>query len=283
MPSFGDRHPYLASLLAYGAYFGAMSALFATLGLFFYRFGDGLVGTLDLASPNASAAAVGIVYGLALCALLPTYHKRRARLPGGYAARSRWWAAEAAGFGLSFNAALHAAQAFGALFGGWAVTAPESPIAYANSLAFLLTAGLLVPVVEELAFRGLIYLPLRWRCGPAAATAFSSALFALSHLPAFGQVACGLILGAACARAYEKHGTIAAPMALHISFNASNAFYETALPAGPAGSPAAFCAFSALSCALFAIFSYSLSQGRGSHTKQGETENAVIQRQKNHL
>jgi len=98
-----------------------------------------------------------------------------------------------------------------------------------QALGTFLTLAVVVPVCEELLFRGLILPGLRRRYGPAAALLLSSALFGLSHmrLPAAiaPSFAAGLVLGAIALRtrstgpAIVLHAAInAAPMLLSAPF-----------------------------------------------------------------
>jgi membrane protease YdiL (CAAX protease family) len=92
-----------------------------------------------------------------------------------------------------------------------------------TAVVALLTVFALViaPVVEEIYFRGLAYPALKQRLGPDRALLVVSAVFALIHchvpslVPLFG-----LALGLGVA--YEISGSLAAPITLHVLFNAAN-------------------------------------------------------------
>jgi membrane protease YdiL (CAAX protease family) len=76
---------------------------------------------------------------------------------------------------------------------------------------------LVLPVCEELVFRGALYAGLRRLLHPALAVAFSAALFGAVHersvmLPAAA-------LGAVLALLYERTGSLAAPIAFHALHN----------------------------------------------------------------
>lgn len=87
-----------------------------------------------------------------------------------------------------------------------------------NFLLVLLLAGLLVPLAEELAFRGLLQGWLRERYGPTAGIFLSALIFAAVHgipllLPALFLV--GLLLG----WLYERSGSLWPAVAMHGAFN----------------------------------------------------------------
>jgi len=86
-------------------------------------------------------------------------------------------------------------------------------------LGMLLVAGVLAPMVEELAFRGLLYRWLRERLGIWIA-AFGSAIgFSVLHgIP--GLIPAIAVLGLVLAWIYEITGTIWAPIIVHGLYNA---------------------------------------------------------------
>jgi membrane protease YdiL (CAAX protease family) len=81
--------------------------------------------------------------------------------------------------------------------------------------ALLLGAVVVAPVVEEVAFRGLLYATLRRRLGAVAAAAISAGLFAAAH----GYGAIGLVTvfasGMLWAWAYERTGSLLPGIAAH--------------------------------------------------------------------
>lgn len=88
----------------------------------------------------------------------------------------------------------------------------------AIALAFL-AACVVVPVAEELVFRGLLYRAARGRWGVVAAAVLTSLFFGVAHLEPwslFGLVATGLAL---CA-VYEVTGSLWAPIGAHAVHNA---------------------------------------------------------------
>jgi membrane protease YdiL (CAAX protease family) len=79
-------------------------------------------------------------------------------------------------------------------------------------------AALVAPIAEEVLFRGFLFGALRRRLGFAAAALGSALLFALVH-PAVDRLPIA-ILAVGLAFAYEKTGSLAAPIACHVANNA---------------------------------------------------------------
>ncbi len=88
-----------------------------------------------------------------------------------------------------------------------------------NFIITLIGAGLLVPLAEELYFRGAIYTWCRRRYAVWIAVAISSAFFALAHADSAGAVASSLILGVLCAVMFEYTKSIWMSFALHMLTN----------------------------------------------------------------
>jgi membrane protease YdiL (CAAX protease family) len=88
----------------------------------------------------------------------------------------------------------------------------------------LLCLGILVPMAEELYFRGLIHDWLQSRFGFGLRILLSSLVFGLWHLPAVGAATSNLILGLILTVAYEKSRSIWLPIALHLINNISAVF-----------------------------------------------------------
>lgn len=79
----------------------------------------------------------------------------------------------------------------------------------------LLFAGLLVPISEELYFRGLL---LRWfqpRLGRWSRIVLTATLFGLAHFDSVGVVVSTFLLGLFCAYAYERTRSIWFAIAIH--------------------------------------------------------------------
>jgi len=89
----------------------------------------------------------------------------------------------------------------------------------ASPWKFVLSAVVCAPLWEETIFRGLFYPAIRRRVSPRTAILLTSALFALVHWPAFGQMPALFVLSLAITWAYERTGTLAAPIAFHAVFN----------------------------------------------------------------
>lgn len=105
------------------------------------------------------------------------------------------------------------------IFSGFERTAAElySPPAAVQ----LLAAGLVIPAVEELIFRGLMFAPLRERMSFWTAAVISSLLFGIYH----GNVLQGIyafILGFTMAWLYERVKTLAAPYLFHVLANVTS-------------------------------------------------------------
>ncbi|MGE0431252.1 MAG: lysostaphin resistance A-like protein [Planctomycetota bacterium] len=84
-------------------------------------------------------------------------------------------------------------------------------------IAVVVSAGVVAPLVEEIMFRGVLYVGLRKLVGVPMAIVFSALLFALmhdaGHVP---LVALGMLL----AWSYERTRNLAVPIVFHITFNA---------------------------------------------------------------
>ena len=90
-----------------------------------------------------------------------------------------------------------------------------------NPLIILLLVGIFGPIVEEIAFRGMIYKELRTFSPVWLSALLSAALFGLMH----GNLVQGLYTfsaGILLALVYEKTNTLRAPILLHILFNCTD-------------------------------------------------------------
>ncbi|MFO7738850.1 MAG: CPBP family intramembrane glutamic endopeptidase, partial [Desulfatiglandaceae bacterium] len=83
---------------------------------------------------------------------------------------------------------------------------------------FFLVGGLVGPIAEEVFFRGVLYGFFR-RWGALIAVVLSSALFVLAHLP--GIPVTQLIGAVVFALAYEKAGSLTAPITIHVLGNSA--------------------------------------------------------------
>ncbi|MHA1674508.1 MAG: lysostaphin resistance A-like protein [Promethearchaeota archaeon] len=85
-------------------------------------------------------------------------------------------------------------------------------------VGFLLSAGV-IPIVEELFFRGLMYRGLRQHLSPKISILISAFLFGIVHLDIVQGILAG-IMGIFLAWMYEKSGSIYIPILMHILNNA---------------------------------------------------------------
>jgi membrane protease YdiL (CAAX protease family) len=95
----------------------------------------------------------------------------------------------------------------------------------AKLAVFIVAAGLLAPIMEELFFRGLLLRAMRRRWSPEVAIAASALVFALAHplldpqLGTFALVPALFALGAVSGVAATWTGELSVSIALHIGFN----------------------------------------------------------------
>lgn len=87
-----------------------------------------------------------------------------------------------------------------------------------HAAALLLYAGFLVPIVEELLFRGLLFRWLRQRLDFWPAAVISSALFGLAHQRIDQMIIVGL-LGLPLAWLYERSKTLVPAILMHQTYN----------------------------------------------------------------
>ena len=94
-----------------------------------------------------------------------------------------------------------------------------------SSMVVLVLAGLtvagVVPVVEEVLFRAVLYLPLRRRIGRLPATLAVSAIFALAHLYIWGLPHL-FVLSLLFIALYEKTKSLWMSILTHAAFNGVN-------------------------------------------------------------
>jgi membrane protease YdiL (CAAX protease family) len=97
-----------------------------------------------------------------------------------------------------------------------AAALPRAPLPRSGWLFAYLVV--LVPVAEELAFRGVVHDALRARLRAPVATLASAVLFAVAH-PLGPQAIFAFALGLVLAVAYDRAGTLAVPIAGHAAYN----------------------------------------------------------------
>ena len=178
-------------------------------------------GTLLAVTPagGAAVAALGLAVVLGTAALAYRYVVRPALEPQRSVARS-------IGLGL-FSVWAALPVIFGAfLLCQWLTGLPAEQPAVERIRArgdgwriLVLLAIVVAPIVEEVAFRGILYPALRQRWGRRTAVIASSLLFAVVHWPPTVYVPLGL-LAVVLAWLVETTGSILAPIAAHMAFNA---------------------------------------------------------------
>lgn len=82
----------------------------------------------------------------------------------------------------------------------------------------VLSLGILAPICEELVFRGLIFKRIRMRTTYFQAAFHSALVFGIMHMNLI-QMFYGFFLGIVFAYAYEKYGSVKAPIAAHVAAN----------------------------------------------------------------
>lgn len=85
-------------------------------------------------------------------------------------------------------------------------------------LVQLLCVGVIVPIVEEIVFRGIIYRRKRVESSMVNAMIFSAVFFGVFHGNTV-QMIYGLVAGLILAYIYEKYGSLWAPILAHILMN----------------------------------------------------------------
>ena len=76
----------------------------------------------------------------------------------------------------------------------------------------------MIPICEELVFRGLMFKRMRERSGFLYAAVYSALVFGLFH-GNIVQMVYGFILGMLLAYMYEKYGSVKAPIVGHMVMN----------------------------------------------------------------
>ena len=85
------------------------------------------------------------------------------------------------------------------------------------ALTLVLACGI-GPIAEECFFRGVVYAALRRRTSRIVAILASGAIFALIHTNPVGFLPI-MVLGCVLAYLYERTGSLASPLAIHILHN----------------------------------------------------------------
>lgn len=188
--------------------------------LLFLGFGAALAGLrVPLPTPLVDwvrLAAEGVT-GCALAFLIMKYWSSRPRLfPRGDLRRDLRWAVVVLALGLLGRAVVQSGDCLGLV-----TLASPGPI-FGRSHIVATGAGqlLMAPVVEELAFRGLLFDALRTRWSFALSAGVSSAAFALMHLQISADGIVIFILGLAMAYGYERTRSLVAVILAHSLYNA---------------------------------------------------------------
>jgi hypothetical protein len=87
-----------------------------------------------------------------------------------------------------------------------------------HTIMLVAFAVIIMPVVEELLFRGFLYPVFKGWAGALASTVFVSALFATLHLN-LASLPALFVLALTFSLAYEWSGSIALPIVMHMAFN----------------------------------------------------------------
>lgn len=82
----------------------------------------------------------------------------------------------------------------------------------------LAVLGVLMPLCEELVFRGVVYKRMRYQESYMSAAIYSSLVFAVMH-GNLVQILYGFIMGMLFANLYERYGSVKAPIMAHIVVN----------------------------------------------------------------
>jgi len=95
---------------------------------------------------------------------------------------------------------------------------------YASSLPVqIIVLGILMPMSEELVFRGLLFKRLRERGTYLQSALYSALVFGFMHMNLV-QMIYGFVLGMMLAYFYEKYGSVKAPIAAHMAMNLLSVF-----------------------------------------------------------
>ena len=86
----------------------------------------------------------------------------------------------------------------------------------------VLIAAVVVPVFEEMVFRGFLQSTLRSAATPWTAILVTSAIFALFHYPNYAHMPSLFFLSCGLGYAYERNGSLFRPILMHVFFNGFN-------------------------------------------------------------
>lgn len=95
---------------------------------------------------------------------------------------------------------------------------------YQSKLALqIVGTGFIIPVMEELMFRGLVFRRMNFMVGRKAAMIYSALIFGVYH-GNLVQGIYGFVLGFLCAYVYDKYGSLKAPILFHMVANLVSVF-----------------------------------------------------------
>ncbi|MHC4386694.1 MAG: lysostaphin resistance A-like protein [Planctomycetota bacterium] len=86
----------------------------------------------------------------------------------------------------------------------------------------ILIAAVVVPIFEEMVFRGFLQSTIRSATTPWTATLVTSVFFALFHHPNYAHMPALFFLSCGLGYAYERSGSLFRPILMHIFFNGFN-------------------------------------------------------------
>ena len=95
---------------------------------------------------------------------------------------------------------------------------PQIVVPLWDTLLYIFTLSFIVPVTEEMTFRGVVYGELRRSFGPAASVILSAAGFGIMHGLSV-HIGYALVCGLIIASCYYLTDSIVAPVILHMIFN----------------------------------------------------------------
>lgn len=116
-------------------------------------------------------------------------------------------------------AAIYLTNSADSLQGRMDMLLPSGSDTLGGFFLILLFAGILVPISEELFFRGLLHRWFSQRMKRWPAILLSSLIFAFGHFDSFGVAVSAYIAGVVHAYTYEKTNSLWMPILLHITAN----------------------------------------------------------------
>ena len=138
----------------------------------------------------------------------------------------KYWAVVVFGLAVSIAATCFFAMVELAFYSGESQS--STPITYTPPFAVrLLVLGIVVPVAEELMFRGVLFRRFLENRSFWYAAVWSSLFFVLMHQDG-AQMVYAMLLGLFLCYVYQKFGSLKAPVVLHVTANCSSLIYTEA-------------------------------------------------------